>query len=157
MSTFSKAEEIYAIVDTVIDFPVWEIEEAADNVVVLHFDELIKNSAGAVVGKRRLWLQNTWRIQTSDTILGACTGMNPDPQYLEAIQHIQDKRLTEITVIERSLDTIFHFEDDLKIYVYNAHLEGPSAHAAWKFFYPQGNILQVGPGANYSIDNHSGR
>ncbi|KAA3643245.1 MAG: hypothetical protein DWQ07_22270 [Chloroflexi bacterium] len=156
MAAKTKAEEIYSIVSSIIGLKAWEVTKGFAYSAFLEFGELKIDSFGRVGSDRFLSIYGLWRIETSEEVLTSVQTYVEDTRLMEVLQSIEGKELLEVTIAEPSLDTTFHFEDDLNIFVYNAHFQG-NHNEAWNYIYPVDNVLSIGPGSNYSIESYSGR
>ncbi|KAA3645664.1 MAG: hypothetical protein DWQ07_12045 [Chloroflexi bacterium] len=154
MAAKNNAEEIYSIAKSLIGLKAWNVVKLYGYSSVIDFGKPTRNHVGNIIGEQQVYLQHTYRIEVGNEVIVTSFSAAANSKNAEAIEQIKSKQLEEVEIIEPSLDTVFIFEDNLKVFVYNAYFEGGADLAAWRYIYPVNNVLRVGPGPKYTIDSY---
>lgn len=86
-----------------------------------------------------------WRIEKDNEVLAGAEDTRP--QIEAALQLLDRKVLISVEIMSLFLDTLFTFEDNLKLRTFSRNVKD-GVH--WKFFTPDDNVLSLGPASNWS-------
>ena len=118
--------------------------------VTLDFGEVVP--AGGPLGPepRREWVLwvcfAAWRVERGGEVLGGSADERPAMD--EAVGALRGRTVTSVEVFAPMLDTTVGFEGDVRLRLFPHGTEADSEH--WMLFTPDGNVLGVGPGTEWS-------
>lgn len=97
-------------------------------------------------GEWRLWIRRcAWRVEKNGKILAGAE--DTDSKIEAALNFFDSKVLTSVDIIPPFLDTVFTFENSLKLRTFSRNSKEDDH---WALFTPDGNVLSLGPGSNWS-------
>lgn len=100
-------------------------------------------------GEWHLWIYYcAWRLEKEDKILSA----SEDDRYKieAAVQHLEGLSLQSIELFPPAGDAVFMFEQQIVLRVFAIYSE---EYEHWLLYEPDGNVLSVGPGSDWSYQN----
>lgn len=102
-------------------------------------------------GEWHLWITYAaWRLEQGIKTLAACEDSRP--KIKAAIKNLNGLALLSVDVVSPALDTLFMFDDSVKLRVFPIYSE---EYEHWQLFIPDGNVLTLGPNATWSFSSAS--
>lgn len=92
-----------------------------------------------------------WRIEKNDKILAGAEDSRS--RIGAALKSLDGQRLTSVNIVSPFLDTLFTFENSLKLRTFSRDSQEDGEH--WMLFTPDDNVLALGPGASWSYHKSS--
>lgn len=97
-------------------------------------------------GDWHLWVQHVaWRLEQAEAVLAACE--DPRPELAIAVKVLQGRTLQAMEVRTPALETTMTFEDGIVLRLFPVYT---TAYEHWWLFTPNGNVLAIGPGIDWS-------
>lgn len=152
--TESDLREIENKVSSLLGQKAWGTELGVGSFVTIEFGS---ERAAAEAGERphgewHLWVYCcAWRLETEDEVVAASE--DPREKLQTAVQRLNDHVLQAVKVERPALETTFTFEGGLTLRLFPIFSEN---FEHWMLYDPNGFVLTVGPGTEWSYEAASG-
>jgi hypothetical protein len=103
-------------------------------------------------GEWHLWVYCcAWRLETEDEVVAASE--DPRQKLQAAVQRLNNRVLQAVKVERPALETTFTFDDELTLRLFPIFSKD---FEHWMLYDPNGFVLTVGPGTEWSYEAASG-
>lgn len=148
MSNFEIANaEIRKILYPILGKKAWGAAIGVGSFLTIEFGGPIQKEVKSdrLHGEWNVWLYGCgWRIEQGDTILVGSEDQSE--KIASVIEVINGLRLLDVTLNGPAYDTIFIFENDVRISTFQIYTEEMES---WYFYLPDHFVLIIGPGSSY--------
>ena len=149
--TSTDLNEIHRILSGLIGQSAWGVFLGVGSYITAEFGSAKSADSGRVHGEWHLWVYNcAWRLQTADAVLA---GSEDDRERLRTVlEALNGKTLRSFTVYCPAGEATLTFEGDLELRLFPVTT---TDYEHWMVFAPDGHVLQMGPGAEWTYTTGS--
>lgn len=127
----------------------WNVSLGVGSFLTLEFGKPLPKKHGTVYGEWHLWIYCcVWRLEEAGKVLVASEDDRSKIQ--SAIVCLEGLSLQSIEIHPPIWDTVFTFENQVILRLFSIHSE---EYEHWMLFVPDGNVLTLGPGSDWSYES----
>jgi hypothetical protein len=146
--TDADIREIQVKIAPLLGKEAWGASLGVGSFITLEFGSPIPYDKipGRLHGEWHFWVTHcVWRLErTTEVIAGS---EDPRPKLNEAIQHLDGLSLLSVHLTLPALETTFMFDSSIALRLFPVYTE---EFEHWMLYAPDGNVLCVGPGSDWS-------
>ncbi|MGL4609049.1 MAG: hypothetical protein ACRCYY_05100 [Trueperaceae bacterium] len=146
--TASDLQKIASTYEGLLNQKVWQIQLGIGSFITFDFGERQVVEPGRERGAWHLWVYCcAWRLDHHDTFLVASEDKREKLE--KTIQALNNKTLVAIEVQPPAFGTTLTFEEGYVLHLFPVFSED---YEHWMLFTPDGNVLTIGPGTQYTFE-----
>jgi hypothetical protein len=152
MAEDSEVCKVEAHIASLIGYQAWGVSLGIGSFLTLEFGKpVVSKKSQSLHGEWHLWVYCcAWRLEESNSILTASE--DPRSKIERNIQRLNKLRLLSTQIFFPAWDATFQFEQQVILRLFAIHSE-ECEH--WMLYTPDGNVLTLGPGSNWSYESSS--
>lgn len=152
-------QSIHDVLAPVIGRETWGVQVGYAGRLTVNFGiartETLRNGRSFTRGDWQLWTTwSPWRVETEAEALAASE--DPDPVRHAAVERLNGRLLRAIDISPITADTTFLFDGGLMLRIFNVYMDPREDHDHWMVFLPSGDVLTLGPSAQWSYGKGEG-
>lgn len=143
--------EIQAYISPMLGKKAWGVSLGQGSFITLEFGTpvLPEEEQGKIHGEWHLWIYCCcWRLEQGEEVLAASE--DAPSKLEEAIKKLEGLALGSVEILPPAWDTILNFEQQVILRLFSIYSED---YEHWMLFMPDGNVINIGPGTDWSIKN----
>lgn len=153
MITQSDIKTINKIIHPLLEMKAWGVSLGEGSFITIEFGNKIpiigKNTRQH--GEWHLWIYCcAWFIEKDGKILAASE--DPKEKMNLAIRNLENRILKSLTLSPPAFETDIFFDKGIILHLFPVHSEDLDH---WYLYTPDGNVLTIGPGTNWSFKSSS--
>ncbi|BAZ14456.1 hypothetical protein NIES4071_63000 [Calothrix sp. NIES-4071] len=146
-------DEVKSRISLLLGQKAWGVSLGVGSFLTLEFGQPLSNTNGHqhVHGEWHLWIYNcVWRLEEAGKVLAASE--DERNKIESAIVRLEGLSLQSIDLQPPIWDTVFTFENQVILRLFSIYSED---YEHWMLYTPDGNVLSLGPGSNWSYDSEA--
>jgi len=150
MSDFDL-KEIQKKIEPLLGQPAWQISLGIGSFITFEFGAVIPNAKipERPHGEWHLWIMyGAWCLQVNDEFIAGSE--DPRPKIQQAVQHMLNLNLCGIELTPPMWETRFVFDKGVVLHLLPVY---SSEYEHWILYMPDGNVLRIGPGSDWSCSS----
>lgn len=145
--------EIQSYIISMLGKKTWGVSLGEGSFITMEFGNPILQTKEneQIHGEWHLWVYCCcWRLEQGEHILAASEDSRPKLE--KAVQILEGLSLNSVELLAPAWDTIFSFEKQVILRLFSVYSQD---YEHWILFAPNGNVITVGPGTNWSLKKSS--
>lgn len=152
MITQADIQNIEQYLTPILGKKSWGAALGHGSFITIEFGEsMSSNRQQRYRGEWHLWVYCcVWYLEKNGEFLVASEDSRSKLET--AIQYLDNRVLNSVKLLPPAFETIFNFDEGVILHLFPVYSE---EYEHWKLYTPDGNVLVIGPGTNWSYENAS--
>jgi hypothetical protein len=145
-------QRIQAKLEPLLGNRAWGVSLGVGSFITLEFGAVIQDKVPeSPRGEWHLWVTySAWYLEKNGEVLSASE--DPRPRLRSAVQAMENRMLRSVEITCPALETVFCFDEALSLHLFPVYSQD---YEHWLLYAPDGNVLTVGPGIEWSYSSAS--
>jgi hypothetical protein len=150
--TESEILQIKAHIHPIIGQKAWGVSVGVGSFITLEFGDPIQSTElSRSHGEWHLWIYYcAWRLEKGNSVLAGSE--DPRPKLEQTVKCMEGLTLNSVEILPPALETIVRFSEQIVLRLFPIYSE---EYEHWMLYTPNGNVLCIGPGSNWSYESSS--
>lgn len=153
MITQVDIQQIEKIISPILGMKSWGTMLGEGSFITIEFGNSVLSTPQQkrFHGEWHLWIYLcVWYLEKDGELLAASE--DPRPKLEAAVQHLDNRILYSVKFLPPAFETVFTFEKGISLHLFPIYSE---EYEHWMLYTPDGNVLIIGPGTNWSYGSSS--